>query len=1605
MDHASKVLSMQEDEPAEVQEVVDVVTTAKLITEVVTAASETVTAANTIISSAKPQVPAATITAAPIKVVAAPSRRRKGVVIRDPEEESTTSSIIPDETKSKDKGKGISVEEPKPLKNKQNVEMDEEHARKLHAELNKDIDWDVAIDHVKLKAKEDPAVQRYQVIKRKPQTEAQARKNMMMYLKNVAGFRLDYFKGMSYDDIRPIFEAKFNTNVDFLLKTKEQIEEEENRVLQRINETLAERKAKRRKLNEEVEDLKRHLEIVPDEDDDVYTKATLLARKNFDREDLEALWNLVKERCTGSSLEKSKNYAWSSKGQELEATGIMWCAYHNIFNHTADFIGKKKIPTLKVYTRSDVECYTVMSDSEDSTVTYTAVSSLFGGLSDIGSLGVDGPPVMPEDPYAYVVAVFQAPSSPDYVLGPKYPPSPEYVPEHEDPAGEGEDGDDDDESSDDDEDDDDVDIKEDEDEDKEEEEHLAPVDSTVVALPAVDHDPPVEETEPFETDESAATPPSYPAYPGTPPLLPIPLPTPSPPLFPPSTNPRKDICEVCLPPRKRLCYTFSSRFEVDPESNVGYGITDSWDEIVKTMQGVPATDETELGQRVTDIVVTMRRDTDEIYTRLDDAQIERELMASRLNLLGRDRRAHAHTALLIEREAKMSREAWGRAMAACDFIRSENIALYTQKMAPKRTTRANPATTTNTTTTTVTDAQLKALTEQGVNAALVESDVDRNTNGDESHVSGTCVRRIERVTRECTYPDFMKCQPLNFKGMKRVVELTQWYKKIETMFRISNCSVENQIKFSTCTLLGSTLTWWNSHIMTVGLDVAYVGGLPDMIRGSVVASKPKTMQEAIEMATKLMDKKIRTFAERQAETKRKQGDNQQQYQQNKRQNTRKPYTIGCSEKKPYGGSKPLCAKCNYHQDGPCAPKCHKCNKVSHFTRNYRSTANTNTANNQRGTRAGGNATAPAKVYVVSRVGTNPDFNVVTGTFLLNNRYASILFDTGADRSFVSTAFSSQVAITPTALDHYYNVELADGRIFRLNTILRGCTLNFVNHPFNIDLIPVELGSFDAIISMYWLAKYHAVIICEEKIVCIPWGNEILIVLIVHGDGSDRGNETRLNIILCTKIQKYMLKGCHVFLAHVTIKKTKDKSEKKRLEGVPIVRDFPEVFHEDFLGCHQLRVREEDIPKTAFKTRYGHYEFQVMLFGLTNAPVVFMDLINRVCKPYVDEFVIVLIDDILVYSKNKKEHEEHLKAILEFLKKEEFEDFVVYYDASHKGLGAVLTQREKVITYASRQLKIHKKNYTPHDLELGSTELRKPENIKNEDVGGMLIKNSKDLEKLRTEKLEPRADGNLCLNGRSWLSCYGDLMTVIMHEPSGLLVQPDIPQGKWDNITMDFVTKLPKSSQGYNTNWVIVDRLTKSLIFVPMREIDPMDKLTRMSLQKALGTSLDMSTAYHPQTNGQKIVQETTEKIIQIKQKMHAARVRQKSYADLKRKPMEFQVGDNVMLKVSLWKGVVHFGKRGKQNPRYVRPFKGKANVIANALSRKEQIKPLRVRALFMTIGLDLPKQTLEAQTEAPKPKNIKNENVRGMIRKDIPKEKLEPYADRTLCLNNKSWFP
>nr|GEX87614.1 hypothetical protein [Tanacetum cinerariifolium] len=411
--------------------------------------------------------------------------------------------------------------------------------------------------------------------------------------------------------------------------------------------------------------------------------------------------------------------------------------------------------------------------------------------------------------------------------------------------------------------------------------------------------------------------------------------------------------------------------------------------------------------------------------------------------------------------------------------------------------------------------------------------------------------------------------------------------------------------------------------------------------------------------------------------------------------------------------------------------CIECGAQGHFKNNFPKLKNKNQGNQAR------NGNAVAMAYAMGTAGINLDFNVVMGTFLLNNRYASILFDTGADRIFMFTAFISLIDIIPTTLDHGYDIEFTDGRIIWVNTLIRGCTLNFLNHPFNIDLMPVEMGSFNVIIGMDWLSKYHAVMVCDKKIIFIPFGNEILIVC---SDGSNHEHGSRLNIISCTKTQKYLLKGCHVFLAHVTSRKAEDNEEPLSLPRIDDLFDQLQgssVYSKiDLrLGYHQLRVHEEDILKTAFKTRYGHYEFQVMPFGLTNASALFMDLMNQVCKPYLDEFVIVFIDDILICSKTKQEHEKHLKLILELLKKEKFKGIYVdlakiesikdwaspkspteirqflslagYYRRFIDGFLKIaksmtkLTQKknEKVIAYASCKLRIHEKNYTTHDLEL------------------------------------------------------------------------------------------------------------------------------------------------------------------------------------------------------------------------------------------------------------------------------------------------------------------
>nr|GEV14653.1 putative reverse transcriptase domain-containing protein [Tanacetum cinerariifolium] len=525
-------------------------------------------------------------------------------------------------------------------------------------------------------------------------------------------------------------------------------------------------------------------------------------------------------------------------------------------------------------------------------------------------------------------------------------------------------------------------------------------------------------------------------------------------------------------------------------------------------------------------------------------------------------------------------------------------------------------------------------------------DADRSQNGDDSHNSRTGSRRTERTTHECTYIDFLKCQPINFKGTEGVVGLTQWFKRIETVFNISNCAVENQVKFATCTLHGVALRWWKFHVKTDGQGGAHIGN---------------------------------------GETRGR------------------DYALG-------GGQ------------------------------------------------------------------TNKDSNVVTGTFLFNNRYTSMLFDSGAESSSVSTTFSSLINIAPSTLAVSYAVELANGRVIGFDTIIWGYLPGLPptrQVEFQIDLVLsvalVASSSYRlAPLQMQELSMQLQELSDKEFIRPSPSPWELWM-------------ETVFNISNCAVENQVKFATC-------------------TLHGVAL-RWWK--FHELALMWGRMFPEESDKIEKYVGGLFDMIHGSVM----ASKPKIMQDAV---------EFATELMDKkIRTFAKRVKfDWGEKAEAAFQLIKQklcsalilalpEGSEDFVVYCDASHKGLGV--------------------------------TKARKPGNIKNEDFGGMLIKNSKDPEKLRTKKLEPRADETLCLNGMSWLPCYDDLRTVIMHESH---------KSKY--------SILPDSDKMYQ----------------------------------------DMKKLYCP-----KLIQETIEKIIQIKQRIQASRDRQKSYADLKRKPMEFQVGDRVMHKV------------------------------------------------------------------------------------------------------------
>ncbi|GJY92444.1 putative reverse transcriptase domain-containing protein [Tanacetum coccineum] len=708
----------------------------------------------------------------------------------------------------------------------------------------------------------------------------------------------------------------------------------------------------------------------------------------------------------------------------------------------------------------------------------------------------------------------------------------------------------------------------------------------------------------------------------------------------------------------------------------------------------------------------------------------------------------------------------------------------------------------------MTPAAIEEMINQRVDTALearrVNRDLKLGNGNDNGGVNGQWRCNVNGrgdrpVARECTYQDFMKCQPLSFKGTKGVVGLIRWSEKMEIVFHISNCPERYQLMTEVyCPrneIQKMETELWNLSVKN--------NDMATYTQRNVIAAEPTRLQDAVRIANNLMDQNLKGYAVRNAKNKRRLNNNYRnnrgQQPPHKRHNTRgqnvaRAYMAGNNEKNGYEGTLPFCNKLWSTRTLP-----EGLSKVK----------NKNYGNNARV------LMLRRKSYVLRRRCQNHGSNHC-------QRYHS------------------------SDLDVSYAVELAGGRTSETNTVLRGCTLGLLGHPFNIDLMPIDLGSFEVIIGTDWLAQNHAVIVCAEKI-CVSLRNEIL----KFGDKSGQGEEITLRIICVVKAQKFMEKRLSNYFWRRYVKVNKDDSKAKRLETVPdcavhlparapyrlaSVRNEElllnlqgtfldkESYRPSFLhlwgapvlfvkrkdalfrdvyrlpinlkatrsGYHQLRVRDEDIPKTAFRTRYGHYEFQVMPFELTNAPVVFMDLMNE------GRIVRQVLEVRLLAVEDQKELNMRQRRWLELLSD---------YDCElryHLGKANVVAD---ALSRKSRPKPLREENYG------------------TEDLCGM-IKN-----------LEPYADGTLCLKNKSWIPCFGDLRALIMHElhKSKYSIHP-----RSDKMYQDL--KKPCMSE-------VVSRHEVLVLIIFDQDSKFMSHFWK-SLNEALGTQLDMTTAYHPQTNGQ-----------------------------------------------------------------------------------------------------------------------------------------------------------
>nr|GEU82758.1 reverse transcriptase domain-containing protein [Tanacetum cinerariifolium] len=785
------------------------------------------------------------------------------------------------------------------------------------------------------------------------------------------------------------------------------------------------------------------------------------------------------------------------------------------------------------------------------------------------------------------------------------------------------------------------------------------------------------------------------------------------------------------------------------------------------------------------------------------------------------------------------------------------------------------------------------------------------------------------VSKGCTYKEFLACNPKEYNGMS--------WEDFKTLTREEFCPSNEMQKLET--------ELWN-HAMVRAGHVAYtnrfhelarlvphlvtpegkrieryVYGLALQIQGMVAATKPKTIQKAMQTAGTLTDEALRNGSIKKNPKKRgnkgEPSKDRNVRDDNKKTRTGNAFaTTANLVRGGYTGTKPKCTTCNYHHspETPCRT-CFNYNRLGHFAKDCKgvprnvnpinarnptvracyecgSTDHVKAAGQGRGNQ--GNQVS-GRAFMLGAEEARQDPNIMTCTFTLNDHYATTLFDSVADYRFVSTTFIPLLDIEPTDLGFSYEIEIASGQLVEINKVIKGCKLEIDGHVFDINLIPFGSGSFDVIIRMDWLFDHKAEIICHEKVVRIPLlDGKVLRVLrekpkeMVRQLMSSKAKETKQEEIVIVKEFPEVFSNdlsrlpssreimYQIELVHraMLVAKSPYRLAPSEMEELSGSQYFSKIDLRS--GYHQLKVHEDDIPKTAFRTRYGHLSSQ------------FIKDFYKIAKPLI----------VLTRKSRTFDWGEEQENVFQTLKDklcnapiltlpDRPEDFVVYCDGSGLGLGCVLMQRGKS-SIKDRTLAAQKEA--------------------SDEFAGL----QRGLDKM----IKLRNDGALYYLDRIWVPLKCDVRTLIIDEAhkSKYSVYPevnkmyyDLRYGYWwprikkdiavyEGIAIDFVTKLPRTSSGHG---------------VPILIISDRDSRFTLrfwqSMQEALGTRPEL-------------VQETTEKISQIKDRLKAARDRQKRYADKRRKPLEFSVGDYVLLQVSLWQGVVHFGKKVKLAPRFVGPF-------------------------------------------------------------------------------------